>query len=153
MITGVKLPPWVVPIIENLLEQSGNQSARVTSVARTAPEQAQAMYNNCVRTGAQAQREIYKNAGDQVIDVYEANKSKPMAEVVALMTAKIKEVGESNVSHHCLPAGAPLCVMDIAQNSIANGEAFQKVCAADPRVSKLLKENSVWHLEVKRPTT
>ena len=156
LITGAALPPWSVPILEDLLMRSNNWSARVTSVARSAAQQAQAMYNNAIRTGAAEQHDIYKEAGDRVIDVYEANKDKPEAEVVKLMAAKIREVGESNVSHHCLPADAPLSVMDIAQNSIVNGEEFRRVCEADrvsptPRVAKLLKENGVWHLELFKP--
>ncbi len=108
-----------------MLKDSANMRARITSSARTPQQQAQAMYNNIVAHGVAAQKKLYGSGGDQVIDVYSAQKAagKTQDEILAAMVAKILEVGPEHVSRHTADF-KKLVVVDIAPSSIANKNAF-----------------------------
>ena len=82
------------------------------------------MYDNLEKYGIDNQRALYGSYGDRVIDVYEQNADRPEQEVIELMTAKINELGPSNVSRHCRIDNSDLNVFDIAYSSLSNKERF-----------------------------
>lgn len=140
-----------VSVLEKAMKAAKDDEITVTSTLRTARAQAEAMYANLERTGADEQKAIYGDAGDKVIDVYvkdkKAKKSKSV--IISNMESKINEVGPGNVSKHCGDP-AKLNVVDVAHSSISNKTAFYNALKADPNVSKVLDENNCYHVEVKQ---
>ena len=140
-------------VIKDILRNSNNYKATVTSTARTPFEQARAMYNNLVGSPQNIirQRQLYGPNGDQVIDVFEAaqNAAKPREEILAEMEAKIIELGPSNVSKHCADFNK-LIVVDIAPSSIRNKNDFIRAVKADERVSRFFgpPNDPAYHLEI-----
>ena len=135
-------------VLKDVLRAAGLKSATITSTARSAEDQARAMYNNLVGTGkgqgVDAQYDLYGPAGDKVIDVYVALKEqkKSASEIKAAMKDKILETGPSKVSRHC---GDPdkLNVFDVGPNSIGDADAqkaFKKAANAEvgKRVSNFI---------------
>lgn len=118
-----------------ILKNAGLTKAWVTSGMRTPANQARIMYNNIKATGAAAQKKLYGISGDQVIDVYEANKDKPEKTVIKVMEAKIKELGPAKVSAHCRTTGD---VFDVAPSSIVDRPAFEKAVKAHSDVKQFL---------------
>jgi hypothetical protein len=152
----VPIPDGLRDFIAATLDRAMLPSCLVTSVARTPEQQANAMFNNCVRTGVDAQKAIYKDAGKQVIQVFEDNISLTQTEdgkahVIALMVNKINKLGPQNVSHHCLPPDASIWVCDIAKSSLESVARFQAAVVGHPQLEKLLDENNVMHVEVIKP--
>lgn len=140
-----------VSVLEKAMKAAKDDEITITSTMRSARSQAEAMYANLERTGADEQKAIYGDAGDKVIDVYvkdkKAKKSKSV--IISNMESKINEVGPSNVSKHCGDP-AKLNVVDVAHSSISNKTAFYNALKADPNVSKVLDENNCYHVEVKQ---
>lgn len=147
-ITGKILPDWYRTAVQRILTAAGLNGCRCTSYARDENQQAVAMYDNCIKTGAAKQYGIYLDAGDQIIRVFEQNQGKPRDVVVKLMAQRIREIGGEKVTHHFQPTGSNLGVADFAQNSIANHGAFLAAARADPQFAKVLVENDVFHLEL-----
>lgn len=143
--------PSAEQVIKELVAKAGDHSCLITSTARSPEDQARVMYNNLESYGVAAQKALYAAAGDQVIDVYSASKqaNKTPVQIKADMTAKINELGPSNVSHHCADP-ASLCVVDIDPGSLAHGAAFVQAVKADGRVSKLIEppDDPAYHLEL-----
>jgi hypothetical protein len=138
-------------VIKEIVAKSGDKSCTITSTARSPEDQARAMYNNLESEGVEAQKELYADAGDKVIDVYVASKAakKTPAQIKADMVAKINALGPSNVSKHCADS-SKLCVVDIAPSSITNKTKFIEEVGKDSRVSKFLKPptDPAYHLEI-----
>jgi hypothetical protein len=138
-------------VIREIVAKAGDKSCTITSTARTPADQARAMYNNLEGEGVDAQKELYADAGDKVIDVYVASKAakKTPDQIKADMLVKINEVGPSLVSNHCADS-SKLCVVDITPNSITNKTKFIEEAGKDSRVSKFLKPPSdpAYHLEI-----
>jgi hypothetical protein len=117
-------------ILGDVLRAAGLHKAEITSTARTAEDQARAMYQNLVGTGkgqgVQAQYDLYSPAGDAVVDVFVdlKAKGKNATEIKAGMQAKIEEIGPSKVSNHCADP-AKLNVFDVGPNSLG-GDKEQK---------------------------
>jgi hypothetical protein len=114
-----------IEVVTNILKDSGNTRARITSSERTPSKQAQAMYNNILTQGVDRQKRLYGPSGDRVIDVYVQQKAigKSPSEILEAMTAKIVEVGPSNISHH-LADFTKLVVVDIAPSSVVHQNEF-----------------------------
>lgn len=116
------LPDSAAKVLLNIMDGAEIVSVTVTSTTRSPEQQARAMYDNLVRYGVTAQRKLYKDAGNQVIDVFENQTSigQTAALVQIEMAKKIREVGPSNVSAHCadpaIPTGKEVC--DVAPSSI-----------------------------------
>ncbi|MEI6408221.1 MAG: hypothetical protein WCR52_02465 [Bacteroidota bacterium] len=149
-----------IDVIVSILKDSTNTSAKITSSARTPHEQAQAMYNNIVNQGVDAQKKLYGPYGDKVIDVFIAQKAagKSHIEIVDAMEAKIIELGPGNVSRHCADF-RKLVVVDIAPSSIANKSAFVTI-SNQYKTKGLLSEflqptdgDPAYHLEIPNKIT
>jgi len=117
-------------ILGDVLRAAGLHKAEITSTARTAEDQARAMYQNHVGSGkgqgVAAQHDLYGPAGDAVIDVFVdlKAKGKNATEIKAGMEAKIQEIGPSKVSNHCADP-TKLNVFDVGPASLG-GDTAQK---------------------------
>jgi hypothetical protein len=120
-----------IGVLKGILYTAGLTSATITSTARTANDQARAMFDNLQAKGVAHQKALYGPAGDAVIDVYVAAKAagKTAAGIKADMEAKIIEIGPANVSRHCADP-TKLNVFDVAPSSISNHRAFEKAAQA-----------------------
>jgi hypothetical protein len=139
---------YTLQVLSELLRKAGESSARITSTLRTPEEQAMAMFNLIQSQGLQAAYGLYGPNGDKVIHVYEdwakdlGNNQQQIAahraEIEADMTAKIRELGPSNVSKHCaeIEDYARLNVIDVAPSSFtaSTKKLFVKAVGADSRV-------------------
>jgi len=141
-------------VLQDIMKEAKLDSVTITSTARTPERQAIAMFDNIESQGVASQKALYGPNGDQVIDVYVAEKAagKSQAEIISAMEAKINELGPSNVSRH-LADPSTMNVIDIAPSQIADREAFEKAVEADSRVSNFLKPPSdpAYHLEIPQP--
>jgi hypothetical protein len=142
-----KIGPKGRRVLREILLTAGLRHAVVTSTTRTAADQARIMYENIEAHGVAHQKRLYANAGDLVIDVYAANKTKARAEVIELMRQKIVAIGPSRVSKHC---SNDRDVFDVAPSSIRDRPAFEKAVRAHPEVAKFLlpPDDPAYHLEV-----
>lgn len=146
---------YAIEVITNILKDSGNTRARITSSERTPAAQAQAMYHNIVLKGVDTQKRLYGPSGDKVIDVYIQQKAmgKSPSEILEAMTAKIVEVGPSNISHH-LADFTKLVVVDIAPSSVVYQNEFIAT-ASKYKTNGILSEffhpgdgDPAYHLEI-----
>ena len=156
---------YSIKVIEQALSAAGMSAAVITSTLRPPAEQAEIMYRNATKnlTGQYA---LYGATGDQILDVYKANKTKPKAVVVALMEKKIEELANKGqqVSNHVTTTAryANRNIIDIGVNSTkaAAGatfdlakltKAFRKL-ETDGYIKRFIDEtaktNQCWHLEI-----
>lgn len=144
---------YALEVIKDILKASGNYSARITSTARTPSDQARAMYNNLIGDpeNIQKQKKLYGPNGDQVIMVFEAAQKagKNRMDTLAVMEAKIWELGPGKVSRHCADF-TKLVVVDIAPSSIDNHDQFKLKVNQDERVSRFFcpPKDPAFHLEI-----
>lgn len=153
MVYGKKLHPGALEVLREILITAGVERCHVSSVERTVYDQARIMYDNCVTHGVAHQLRLYAAAGDQVIRVFEANQDRPRPETIALMAAKIDEIGPSRVSKHLEDPEA--WIFDVAPSSFPAGKHGQFLVAAKqhPRVRKVLEppRDPAFHLEILKP--
>lgn len=148
-LTGRALPAPAQKVLREILAAAGLATAEVTSVTRTPAEQARVMYENCKALGVAHNLTLYGPAGDRVVQVFADNESKPRDAVIALMLAKILEVGPTNVSMHISETHF---VFDVAPSSIpvASRPGFVAAIHAHPAVSKLIAPptDPAYHIEI-----
>jgi hypothetical protein len=148
-LTGRALPAPAQKVLREILAAAGLTTAEVTSVTRTPAEQARVMYENCKALGVDHNLTLYGPAGDRVVQVFADNQAKPRDAVIALMLAKILEVGPTNVSMHISETHF---VFDVAPSSIpvASRPAFVAAIHAHPAVSKLIAPptDPAYHIEI-----
>ena len=134
-------------VLSAILKAAGLTSATVSRGRVTPAQQARTMYENLRRFGVPYELSVYGPYGDQVIGVYQANRTLPAGKVIKLMTQKIYELGPANVSESLTSDD----VFDIAQNSIPrqSWKAFEKAVRSNPNVRKLLIENRAFHIELR----
>jgi hypothetical protein len=138
-------------ILQEVMSCAGITSLRITSTTRTPESQASAMYDNCENLGATNQKDLYANAGDQVIDAYSQGKAQNLSrdQIIQMMISKINEVGPTNVSKHCANPDV-LNVIDISPSSISNQGAFENCLASNPGISNFIAPptDPVFHIEI-----
>lgn len=151
-------------VIKLALKESGMDVAVITSTLRTPREQAAIMYKNA-KINLSKQYALYGKVGDQVLKVFENNKSKSEDEVLNLMIKAIEEYEDKNlrVSKHCVSEAGykKLNIIDIGVNStkaVCKNFDLSKFTAAlrqlekDGYISRMIdetsKSNSCWHLEI-----
>lgn len=146
--------PYSLGVLRDVMSAAKVAKVTISSTQRSPADQARVMYNNCETQGVAAQKKLYKEPGQAVIDVYVAGKaaSKSPDAIKADMTAKINELGPMNVSHHAADPKV-LNVFDVAPSSVANVDSFQKAAKADARVSKFLTppNDPGLHFEIPQP--
>jgi hypothetical protein len=149
VLEGVPIPDPAAAILKGILRIAGIAGATVTSGYRTPAEQARVMYENCVSKGGAYNHALYCAAGDHVVDVFEANRDRPRATVIQLMTEKILSIGPSNVSMHMSDTHY---TFDVAPSSIPEDKhtAFVAAVLGNKAVSKLLQppKDPAYHLEI-----
>ena len=125
-------------VLRDVLRAAGLSKAEITSTARTAEDQARAMYENLVGKGkgqgVKAQYDLYGPTGDKVVDSFVelSKKGLSAADIKEGMRKKIEELGPANVSRHCADP-KKLNVFDVAPSSIGDAkaqEAFIKAAEA-----------------------
>ena len=147
-------------VIKAIMKEAGVFQLTVTSTARSVYEQASAMYTNIVNEGVEAQKALYSDAGQQVIDAYVAAKAlanSNQATIMAKMVEKIQQIGPSKVSHHCLD-NDKLQVVDIAPSSIPSQKQadFEKAIDSAKSAGKISTsfkppQDPAYHLEIPQP--
>ena len=146
---GVPLPDSAAEILRDILKAAGLAGATVTSAHRTPAEQARVMYENCVSKGAAYNEALYCMAGDRVVEVFEANRDRPRAAVIQLMTEKILEIGPERISMHMSDTHY---TFDVAPSSIpvAKHAAFVAAVLGNKAVSKLIQppKDPAFHVEI-----
>ena len=149
VIEGVPLPEPAAKILKDILRVAGLARVTVTSAHRAPGEQARVMYENCVSKGAAYNKTMYCGAGDQVVDVFEANRDQPRDAVIQLMTEKILEIGPSSVSMHMSDTHY---TFDVAPSSIpqARHAAFAAAVLGNKAVSRLIQppKDPAFHVEI-----
>ena len=163
--TAQLVSPYAIAVIKKALAMAGMKAAVITSTLRPPEEQAAAMYKNA-SVNLQKQFSMYGPAGDEVLQVFSANRAKPKATVIALMVDKIEQLlanGRRVSLHVTTPAAyATRNIIDIGVNSTRNAaggsfslkgltKAFSKL-QADGFIAKFIDEtaqsNNCWHLEI-----
>lgn len=146
---------YTMGVLTDVLKSAGLSSALVSSTSRTPADQARIMYNNLEKYGVEAQKKLYADPGDKVIDVYSRSKAAGnTADRIKLdMETKIRDLGPTNVSKHTADPRV-LNVVDIAPSSLKDRRAFEVAVKADERVRKFLtpaESDPAYHLEIPQP--
>lgn len=155
----------MLDIVEDGFRAAGQATNKITSTARTAEDQARAMFNNLVnseKTVAENiayQNGIYGVNGEAVINVFVAQTVGLTLELInansvaikAAMEAEVNALGPSNVSKHCADPDQ-VTVVDVGSRAFeknGNGQLF--VDSVTPRVTTFLdevSENHAYHLVI-----
>ena len=144
-------------VIRRIMAAASVFSVTVTSTARDAYAQARAMYENIESEGVDAQKELYAQAGQDVIDVYVTSKAakKDKNAIINDMKDRIVAIGPGKVSRHCADS-ATLEVIDIAPSSIAaeKRKDWETALAAEGGVSQYFvpPKDPAYHLEIPQAT-
>jgi hypothetical protein len=149
---GVRVSDHAVRVLQELLRMAGLSRATITSGRRTPSDQARIMYDLIERHGVSYAKNLYGSTGDQVIDVYSAQKAAGQSATVIkqAMEAKINQLGCARVSHHCSHTHD---VMDVAPSSLADHTAFRQALDAALRSGLIDKyipppQDPAFHIEV-----
>ena len=147
--------PYTLGVLSDILKSAGLQSALVSSTSRTPADQARIMYNNLEKYGVEAQKKLYANPGDKVIDVYARSKAagKTSDRIKLDMETKIRDLGPTNVSRHTADPRV-LNVVDIAPSSLKDRRAFEVAVKSDKRVNRFITpadSDPAYHLEIPQP--
>ena len=156
---------YALAVIRRALTQAGFSAGVITSTLRLPAQQAAIMYGNAVQD-LNAQFALYAGAGDQVLEVFKANRTGAKDKVIGLMEAKINALLDANVrvSNHVVRlSDYKACnVIDIGVNSTraAAGASFNmaRLTAAFAAlttqgyirkfIDETAKTNSCWHVEI-----
>jgi hypothetical protein len=146
---------YTLGVLADVLKSAGLSSALVSSTSRTPADQARIMYNNLEKHGVEAQKNLYADPGDKVIDVYVRSKAagKTADRIKLDMETKIRDLGPTNVSKHTADPRV-LNVVDIAPSSLKDRRAFELAVKADGRVKRFLTpadSDPAYHLEIPQP--
>ncbi len=146
-----------VNVLKGILRAACISSATISSGWRDPANQARVMYDNLESRGVADQRALYGSYGDQVIDVYEAQKAagKTPTEIKSAMEQKIIQVGPGHVSAHSDTAHN---TFDVAPTSIPDAKKSAFVSAINAALSagtihkRILPPNDpAYHIEVSAP--
>jgi hypothetical protein len=147
--------PYTLGVLADILKSAQLSAALVSSTSRTPADQARIMYDNLEKYGVEAQKKLYANPGDRVIDVYARSKAagNTSDRIKLDMETKIRDLGPTNVSRHTADPRV-LNVVDIAPGSLKDRRAFEVAVKADERVRKFLTpadSDPAYHLEIPQP--
>jgi hypothetical protein len=152
----------MLDIFKDGLRAAGQSQGWITSTARTAEDQARAMFENLtnpkhtIAENIAAQNEVYAAAGEKVISVFEhavEGLTRPQILVMSAaiqdeMEAEIKFQGAINVTRHAADP-AKISVVDVSAGQfIGNGALF--VNSVVGRLSNFINEESInncYHME------
>jgi lysozyme family protein len=156
---------YAIKVVKKALVAAKMSAGVITSTIRLPQKQAEIMYGYASKNLAQ-QYKLYANAGDQVLKVFEDNRTKSKAEVIALMTAKVEALYDKGikVSNHVstVTGYSAYNVFDIGVNSTKAKagktfnlagltkafEALKKEGYLADFINETMKTNNCWHLEI-----
>jgi len=147
---------YSLTVLKDIMAKAGVASVVISSTARDPFNQARVMFDNIMKTGVAAQKELYAAAGDAVIDVCAAAQKagKTPAETIKLMEAKIIALGPEKVSHHAADL-TKLNVFDVAPSSIPSGKkaAWEAAIKGNKAIAKFIFPplDPGYHFEIKQP--
>ena len=166
-----KVTSDMMDLIKDGLRKAGSNTCQISSTARTAEDQARAMFQNLVNPSRtvlvaeniQVQLGIYAPPGDAVILAFQAavaglTREQIIASSAAIQATMVNEInnqGPSNVSRHCADPGT-LCVVDVGAALLPGGQGQRFIDFIAPTIKSLpngdyLDErstNSCFHLEL-----
>lgn len=152
-------------VIRKALGLAGMKAAVITSTLRLPQEQAATMYKNAAKD-LNAQFALYGPTGDEILQVYKANRAKSAETVIELMRKTIEKqlANGRQVSKHVATREryAKLNVIDVGLNSTraAAGDSFdhKALTKAFARlaeqgyiatfIDETAKSNVCWHVEI-----
>jgi len=134
---------YSLDVLRDVLIDSDNSYALITSTSRTPEQQAQAMIDNVISKGISSQYRLYGKNGDLVLNLYPDKQA---------MIDKIYELGPSTVSKHCADFNIKN-IIDIAPFSIEKRNKFLSSSKNEVRISKVLSPEeqdgeNAYHLEI-----
>jgi RHS repeat-associated protein len=131
---------YTLKILSEILHESNNESALITSTIRTPEDQVRIMFNNIKTYGVEHQKRLYSYNGDKVIEQY-PNKD--------LMLEKINEIGSQNISRFCGDFNK-INVIDISPGSIKNKTEFIQQIKRNPNIDKFIypPKDPAIHIEI-----
>lgn len=142
-------------LVRDTLDKAGIASILITSTYRTPEQQARAMYDNIVSQGLDTQYKLYGPGGDAVINEYvlKKNYGYGVKDILTAMARKIREIGPSKVSAHCVADPEKAATFDILPASIppAQKNIFE---SSMQKISKILipgvtTGERVYHVELR----
>jgi len=145
-------------VLLEVLADAGLSSARVTSVARTPRQQAEAMRNAILRSGVAAVRGVYAAAAQSVIDAYVAatalgyGPERTLDAMEAEIELVIEALGDDRRTMMHVASGRH--TFDVAPSSIRDPAAFESALRRHPRVLRIITPHegeAAFHIEVARP--
>jgi GH24 family phage-related lysozyme (muramidase) len=152
---------YSLAILKKIMNAAKVSTVTISSTVRGPFDQARVMYDNLEGQGkgqgTKAQKKLYGSYGDAVIDVYVAAKEakNDRDAIIALMEAKIIELGPTKVSHHAAGNLKELNAFDVGPNSIPSAKkaAWEAAIKASTDLSKFIfpPDDPGYHLEIKQP--
>jgi RHS repeat-associated protein len=131
-------------ILIDIMNQTGNESIKINSTARSPEAQARVMSENVNLQGMSSQKQLYGVAGDKVLDSHpDINK----------MAIKINKLGPTNVSKHCCNP-SQMNVVDVSPRAsfLNNPRGFAQSASNNPNVSRVLSpynsKDPAIHIEI-----
>lgn len=148
------LSEFTLSVLRDIMRVAGVATLTISATQRSPQDQAQIMFNNLETQGVDAQRRLYKQAGQSVIDAYvEAKAAGKSADgVKAAMVAQLLKVDPSQVSRHVVDPRV-LNIVDVVPSSVAHQAEFEEAARKDGRVAKVLMppNDLAFHLEIPQP--
>jgi RHS repeat-associated protein len=143
-------------VIAYSMSQVGLNSVRVNSTQRTPQRQAEIMYDQTVRKGLSAQKQLYGSNGDKVLDTYNTYGSQwscTREEGVQAMYDKILELGPYKVSKHCADPDLQNTI-DLSYSQVPTDlkKEFHDALLCNPFISRVLdpynSRDDAFHIEI-----
>lgn len=149
---GASLAPEARAVLLELLRESGNPSARVTSLERTPRRQAELMRIMIRRDGLAAARALYGSRGDSVIAVYERHARASKSATLAAMTREVeRQTADPDRTELMHVANRARWAVDVAPSSLRDPDAFAEALAEHPGVVRYYVPGGAeraFHIEV-----
>jgi hypothetical protein len=159
-----KVSEYAKDVIKLALKESGMTTAVITSTMRTPKEQATIMLRNA-KKNYKKQFQLYRTEGQEVLKVYDANKTLSDEKITNLMVEKIESLEKEGraVSSHCITEKGykKRNIIDIgvgstrALNANFNKEFFTNALEnlkKEGFIARLIdetnKSNNCWHVEI-----
>jgi RHS repeat-associated protein len=121
---------YTTSVIVDLMNKTEENSIQINSTARSVEDQVKLMGDMIESRGMNAQKKMYAQAGDKVLDKYPDR---------AAMLETAKAIGPSNVSKHCADLNK-MNVIDVSpvNGGINNAKKFSWNAQRNPAVSRVL---------------
>jgi hypothetical protein len=121
---------YTTSVLVDIMNKTQEKSIQINSTARTPEDQVRIMAEMVESRGMAAQKKMYANPGDQVLDKYPDRKA---------MLEKMYELGPETVSKHVMDI-KKMNVVDVSpvNGGIKNGKSFSDAAEEHEGVSRVL---------------